>query len=80
MGHRQGSAEYLTGPAIGVSGSDEMQDIHPAEYEVIRTPGRRMGSVVLAGDFDQTIYGWRRSAPDQALPASARTSSAPTST
>lgn len=46
---------------------DEMQDTHLAEYRIIETLGARHGNVALAGDFDQTIYEWRGSRPDEVL-------------
>ena len=38
---------------------DETQDTLLAGYEVIHTLARPATSVVLAGDFDRTIYEWR---------------------
>lgn len=46
---------------------DEMQDTHLTEYKVLRALARRCANLVLAGDFDQTIYGWRGSAPAKVL-------------
>ena len=48
---------------------DEMQDTHPAEYLILRELALRTGNLVLAGDFDQTIYEWRGSSPSQILAA-----------
>ncbi|MGE5574369.1 MAG: 3'-5' exonuclease [Bacteroidota bacterium] len=46
---------------------DEMQDTHLSEYKVLRALARRCANLVLAGDFDQTIYEWRGSAPTKVL-------------
>ncbi|MGE5592703.1 MAG: 3'-5' exonuclease [Betaproteobacteria bacterium] len=46
---------------------DEMQDTHFSEYEIVRALARRSRNLVLAGDFDQTIYEWRGSMPDKVL-------------
>src|SRR5690606_1464808 len=46
---------------------DEMQDTHMAEYLIVRELARYTGNVVLAGDFDQTIYEWRGSVPHRVL-------------
>ncbi|MEW6105111.1 MAG: 3'-5' exonuclease [Bacillota bacterium] len=46
---------------------DEMQDTHFSEYEIVRALARRSRNLVLAGDFDQTIYEWRGSAPEKVL-------------
>jgi len=46
---------------------DEMQDTHLSEYSVLRTLACRCRNVVLAGDYDQTIYEWRGSTPSQIL-------------
>lgn len=46
---------------------DEMQDTHLSEYQVLRALARRCRNLVLAGDFDQTIYEWRGSTPDEVL-------------
>lgn len=46
---------------------DEMQDTHMAEYLIVRELARNAASVVLAGDFDQTIYEWRGSVPRPVL-------------
>lgn len=42
---------------------DEMQDTNLAEYYVVRVLARGHRNIVLAGDFDQTIYEWRGSRP-----------------
>lgn len=46
---------------------DEMQDTHLAEYEIIARLASHAQSLVLVGDFDQTIYEWRGSTPDQVI-------------
>lgn len=46
---------------------DEMQDTHLAEYEIIARLAARAQSLVLVGDFDQTIYEWRGSTPDEVI-------------
>jgi DNA helicase-2/ATP-dependent DNA helicase PcrA len=46
---------------------DEMQDTHPGEYEIISRLAAGYKNLVLAGDFDQTIYAWRGSDPDVIL-------------
>lgn len=46
---------------------DEMQDTHLTEYEVVRQLGTRTGNLALVGDYDQTIYEWRGSAPDEII-------------
>lgn len=46
---------------------DEMQDTHLSEYEIVRALACRCGNLVLAGDFDQTIYEWRGSQPETVL-------------
>lgn len=43
---------------------DEMQDTHIKEYEIIAALAKKSQNLVLAGDFDQTIYEWRGSTPD----------------
>jgi DNA helicase II / ATP-dependent DNA helicase PcrA len=42
---------------------DEVQDTHLSEYDVIRHVASKSKSMCLVGDLDQTIYGWRGSAP-----------------
>jgi DNA helicase-2/ATP-dependent DNA helicase PcrA len=51
---------------------DEMQDTHPAEYEIARVLARRSGNLAMIGDLAQTIYGWRGSQPAEVLAAFAR--------
>jgi DNA helicase-2/ATP-dependent DNA helicase PcrA len=46
---------------------DEMQDTHLSEYGVLRILAKGCGNLVLAGDFDQTIYEWRGSNPGEIL-------------
>jgi len=48
---------------------DEVQDTHLSEYEVLRALAAQAGSFCLVGDLDQTIYGWRGSAPKALLAA-----------
>ncbi|MEA4884425.1 MAG: 3'-5' exonuclease [Clostridia bacterium] len=46
---------------------DEMQDTHMSEYQVLRVLAKGSGNLVLAGDYDQTIYEWRGSQPEKIL-------------
>lgn len=46
---------------------DEMQDTHLNEYEIIKFLAESSNNLVLAGDFDQTIYEWRGSTPNLIL-------------
>jgi DNA helicase-2/ATP-dependent DNA helicase PcrA len=48
---------------------DEMQDTHPAEYEIAHVLARRSGNLAMIGDLAQTIYGWRGSKPAEVLAA-----------
>jgi DNA helicase-2/ATP-dependent DNA helicase PcrA len=42
---------------------DEVQDTHASEYAVLRVLAEGARSRCFVGDLDQTIYGWRGSAP-----------------
>ncbi len=42
---------------------DEFQDTHLSEYLVIKELAKTSKNIALIGDLDQTIYGWRGSAP-----------------
>ncbi|NLM38563.1 MAG: UvrD-helicase domain-containing protein [Firmicutes bacterium] len=46
---------------------DEMQDTTLMEYEVVAHLARKAQNLVLAGDFDQTIYEWRGSVPETVI-------------
>lgn len=46
---------------------DEMQDTHLAEYNIIAFLARYGHNLVLSGDFDQTIYEWRGSRPQNVI-------------
>lgn len=46
---------------------DEMQDTTLMEYEVVAHLARKAQNLVLAGDFDQTIYEWRGSVPESVI-------------
>ncbi len=37
---------------------DEAQDLTPQQWQFIRRVGQRAGTVYIAGDDDQAIYGW----------------------
>ena len=51
---------------------DEMQDTHLNEYRIIASLACRSQNLTLCGDFDQTIYEWRGSRPEEVLEAYAR--------
>jgi len=58
------------GPAPGnpkVGFFDEVQDFTPLELALVRSWGSHMDRVVLAGDDDQCIYGFKGSSPDAFL-------------
>ncbi len=46
---------------------DEVQDFSPLELALVRAWGETMQFIVLAGDDDQTIYGFRGAVPDAFL-------------
>lgn len=46
---------------------DEMQDTHVSEYQVLARLAALSRNLALAGDFDQTIYEWRGSAPESII-------------
>lgn len=46
---------------------DEVQDTSHAEYRILRTLAEGHGQLSFFGDVDQTIYGWRGSAPFEIL-------------
>ncbi len=46
---------------------DEVQDTHLSEYAVLRVLAENARSRCFVGDLDQTIYGWRGSAPQALL-------------
>lgn len=46
---------------------DEVQDTSHAEYRILRMMAERHGQLSFFGDVDQTIYGWRGSAPFEIL-------------
>lgn len=46
---------------------DEMQDTHMSEYLVLSRLAAGWRNLVLAGDFDQTVYEWRGSDPDRII-------------
>lgn len=46
---------------------DEAQDFTPLELALIRKWGKRMERVILAGDDDQSIYGFKGASPEALL-------------
>lgn len=46
---------------------DEVQDTQITEYEIVQILARRSRNIAMIGDIDQTIYGWRGSAPEVVL-------------
>ena len=46
---------------------DEVQDFAPLELALVRKWGRSMEQIVLAGDDDQAIYGFKGASPDAFL-------------
>lgn len=46
---------------------DEVQDFTPLELNLIRKWGQHMERMVMAGDDDQTIYGFKGASPDAFL-------------
>ena len=46
---------------------DEVQDTHLSEYEVVKALSQSSGNLCLIGDFAQTIYEWRGSAPRELI-------------
>lgn len=47
--------------------TDEVQDTHVSEYEVIRLLASQATGMAFFGDLDQTIYEWRGSNPDEVM-------------
>ncbi len=47
--------------------TDEVQDTHVSEYEVIRLLASQATGMAFFGDLDQTIYEWRGSKPDEVM-------------
>ncbi len=47
--------------------ADEAQDLNPMQMRLIRGWGRATDHFVLAGDDDQTIYGWAGTSPEAIL-------------
>lgn len=52
-------------PTVGCF--DEVQDFTPLELSLVRHWGKRMAHVLLAGDDDQCIYGFKGATPDAFL-------------
>ncbi len=52
-------------PVVGFF--DEVQDFTPLELSLVRHWGKRMERLVLAGDDDQSIYGFKGATPDAFL-------------
>jgi len=51
---------------------DEVQDTHLSEYDIVKVLATGSRSLCLVGDLDQTIYGWRGSAPQALIEAAAQ--------
>jgi DNA helicase-2/ATP-dependent DNA helicase PcrA len=54
----------LEGVAYTLLVVDEYQDLNACDLEVVRLIGDRGCSVIGAGDDDQSIYSWRKAAPE----------------
>lgn len=52
-------------PVVGFF--DEVQDFTPLELALVRKWGKQMKFIILAGDDDQCIYGFKGSTPDSFL-------------
>lgn len=61
-------SDVHTAPGAPVVGFfDEVQDFSPLELALVRSWARRMEYVVLAGDDDQAIFGFKGATPDAFL-------------